>query len=242
MSTDTDTAPPPASSTAPSATLPLSSGALFIAIFGRKGSGKSELARVLWLGYPYDRAVLDPTGDVGPRLPDGSFREVHEPLGKSWPKRDDERRSSLRYKPRRSSPEYLANMDRFIGWQMEHAGPSCLWVDEIGRVARRDKTLPRLAEILEEGRHADVTLITCGPRPAGIDPLVIAQADYVYIFDLPQSYDRRTLADTMGYDAEILDDAIDALPEHGYLRFDARATKDSGLRLVEFDPLPLEHG
>lgn len=224
----------------PSATLPLSAGPLYICAVGRKGSGKSELARVLYLAYPFDRCVIDPTGDVGPTLPADSFRDVREPLPAKWPRRDDEKVSSLRYKPRRSDPAYLEHLDRVIGWQLEHKGPSCLWVDEIGRVAKRDKTLPRMSELLEEGRHSEVTLITCGPRPVEIDPLVIAQADYVYIFDLPQPGDRRRLADVMGYDAETLDDAIEALPQYGYLRFDAKAHKDSGLRLVEFDPLPAE--
>jgi ABC-type polysaccharide/polyol phosphate transport system ATPase subunit len=36
----------------------------FIFISGRKGSGKSVLARRLFDAYPYDKLVIDPTGDV----------------------------------------------------------------------------------------------------------------------------------------------------------------------------------
>jgi hypothetical protein len=74
----------------------------------------------------------------------------------------------------------------------------------------------------------------CGIRPVGIDPLVIGQADYTYVFDLPQPQDRKRVAENIGWPPGEVDRAVEALPEHGYLRHDRKAHE-----LVSFPPLPL---
>jgi hypothetical protein len=234
----------------PSAVLPLSAGPLYISIFGRKGSGKSELARILFLAYPFDRLVVDPTGDVSKALPPGSFRDalptdfMHRPathgVPAKWPKRDDEKRSSLLYHPRRSSPTYATDLNTVCGWPLAHAGDCMIWYDEGGRTHKRDHIEPNAHEIEEEGRHHGITRMLCSPRVSGLDGLVIHQSDIIYIFALPAPTDRQQLASIMGYDTEELSDAIDALPQFGYLRFSQKEHEDSGLRLVEFDPLPSE--
>jgi hypothetical protein len=76
----------------------------------------------------------------------------------------------------------------------------------------------------------------CGPRARDIDPLVLHQADWVYLFDLPHPYDRDAVAGTVGWKPAELAAALDELPPYGYLRWDVAAHE-----LVEFPPLPAPH-
>jgi hypothetical protein len=63
--------------------------------------------------------------------------------------------------------------------------------------------------------------------------LVISQADYLYVFDLPNPKDRERVAAVAGIAPRELDEAVHALPQYGHLRYEA----DTG-ELVEFPPLP----
>jgi hypothetical protein len=219
-----------------------SSRPLFVAIFGRKGSGKSVLARYLFESFPGDRAVIDPTGDVQAAFPEGYFREVQPGYRGPFPKRDDERRATLILHPKRSSRTYLEDMDHFIKMCLEHGRktrrPLCLWVDEVGRVATREKTLPHKQEAQEEGRHANLWEIDCGPRPSNIDPLIVLQADIIYAFDLPSPIDRARLAELAGVDPAAFNATMKNLGPYEYVRIDTREHLTSGRRVTVWPALP----
>src|ERR1700759_1755443 len=88
---------------------------LFVACLGRKGTGKSELAHVLWQSWPGDRVMIDTTGDVGTDHPDPGTVTLDPPPPSVWPaylKPGDEDRLSLRYVPDHGSPDYAEDMDR----------------------------------------------------------------------------------------------------------------------------------
>lgn len=214
----------------------------FLVIVGPKGSGKSVLARTFFEQFPGDRAVLDPTGDVAAALPEDFFRDVPPGYRGPFPKRDDERRATIRGQYRRSSRTYHEDMDHFIAMTLEHGRrtkrPVLLWIDEAGRVATRNKTLPHKLEAQEEGRHAHLFQIDCFPRPSNMEPLLVLQADYVYAFALPSPIDRQRLADLAGVDPRTFDEAMRSMPDYGYLRIDTRAPINSDRRLVVFPPLP----
>src|SRR5690606_30113314 len=84
----------------------------FIALFGRKGSGKSVLARLFWDSWPYDRLVIDHTGDVGVR--DGEQTRTVRDLPDTWPTDPEGRRVSLRWVPNPSAPTYEDDLDRGV--------------------------------------------------------------------------------------------------------------------------------
>lgn len=201
----------------------------FITILGRKGSGKSELATRLWHGYPYDQLVIDPTGDCRVGL---ETRDVTAPLPTRFPVDLEGRRVSLRFVPDPGSPTYADDLDRACGLVFRHRR-SMLWVDEVGELTRTGKSAPNFARILQQGRHRDITLVCCGPRPKTIDPLVVAQADYVYVFQMPNPDDRKRVAEVIGYDPKAFDEAVHDLERFHYLRWDAREQE-----LIEFPPLP----
>jgi len=206
-----------------------------ITIVGRKRSGKSVLASRLWATYPYDRICIDPThdADVGDLERDHIIR-VHE-LPSRWPLPDEgQRRVSIDYRPDAGSDTYVDDLDRAAGMAFLNPRGRCLlWIDEVGEITNANRTGPHMRRVLTQSRHRGLSLLSCGPRSVDVNPLLISQADYLYIFDLPGVHDRRRIADTIGVDERALSAAIFALPEHGYLRWDA-GTRD----MVEFPPLP----
>lgn len=217
----------------------------FVSIFGKKGEGKSTLARRLFDAYPFDRAVIDYHHDVvsGPGRP-ADLIEVHPPLPDRWPAGGagvalpglDQHRSTIAFAPDSGRPEYVDDMDRFVGIAYRHGRelpprPVLLWVDEIGELAPVGQTQPNMRRTLQLGRHRRMTLIMCGPRPIDIDPLVLQQSDFVYVFKLPNPADRRRVADTIGWDPKEFSAAVHALGDFEYLRYDGR-------ELVHLPPLP----
>lgn len=208
----------------------------FVAIVGKKGQGKSELARTMFESYPYDRLVIDPTGDI--HL-DGDVTKLAAPLPGKFPVDDEGKQVTARFVPDPGLATYRDDMDRAVGLAFYHPGRRCLcWIDEIGELSKANNTPPHLARALHQGRHRRLSLLMCGPRPINIDPLVLAQADQVYIFRLPNPADRKRVADVIGVEPGVLDDAVANLGNFEYLRFDAHAT-DPDDELVHFPPLPL---
>lgn len=192
-------------------------GAFFF-ISGRKGSGKSVLARRIFDSYPYDKLVIDPTGDVRQNLRDEGieFVDLSEPLPPRFPKDPDGRPVTAVFVPDMGSPTAEDEMDRALGLCLRN-GPCCCWVDEIGILSRPGRTPPNLRRALHHGRHDKLTLIEAGPRSKDLDPLCISQADEVMTFDTPNPLDRKRIAENIGWPPEEFDRAVFALGKHEYL-------------------------
>ncbi len=202
----------------------------YSSVFGKKGSGKSVLARRLWDTWPGDELCIDVAADaLGPGDVDHTYRTDVPTL---WPVpvREDEP-VRIRYVPDVRSPSHLDDLDRAVGLALRRRG-SLVWIDEIGVLSRANRTGPNLRRLLHQGRHERMTAVFCGPRPVDIDPLVISQSDYVFVFELPNPADRRRVADVCGIDPKTMDAAVHALGEHEFLRYDGR-------ELVHFPPLPM---
>lgn len=193
-----------------------------IAIFGRKGQGKSELAHYYWDGYPGDRLCVDTTGDVWKKHPiPGAIEWSGEEIEMRFPERTDEDRPvTVFYTPDQASPTYRDDVDAMVGLAYGHEG-TMLWVEEIGEVAQAGRTLPHMRRALHQGRHQRLNLLMTGPRPMDIDPLVLANADIVCCFDMPNPADRKRVADSIGLDQATLDANIAELGDHEYFAYTA---------------------
>lgn len=218
---------------------------------GKKRSGKSVMGLLIFRSYPGDRVVIDVAGDDGPVGPDIiTLTGTVADLPRTWP--EEERKElngvpqpmTLRYVPDAGSPTFLEDMDCVAGLAYTH-GDCCLMVHEMGVLAPANRTPPHVRRILNHNRHQRLTCIFCLPRPKTMDPLVLSQADLVYVFDTPNAGDRARIAENIGWPGIDFDDAVQELGPHEYLRYDANEAKPeddtaADLRLTHWPALPAD--
>ncbi len=153
---------------------------------------------------------------------------------------------SWRYEPDFSNAHWRYVVDAVMGEPPTRRGagsgflglgqPVAVWIDEIGEFDPVGQTPPKFAQVLHKGRHAGVTLIMSGPRPKGVDPLCLSQADLIAMFDTPHALDRERLAEHVPVSRTELDALLDNLEEHGYLLFEGPPSRELSIMA----PLPLE--
>lgn len=213
----------------------------FVAIFGRKGSGKSELAKSYFCAYPYDRLLIDAHGDVDP---DSTFTTPVGPGLFEWPEPADGVYPSLRYEIDYTDdelvsgtriPHWLWLVDQVIGHAYRLGRPVCIWLDEVGELAPAGRTPGNIVQALHKGRHVHLTLLMAGPRPVGVEVLVLSQADLAAFFEMPHPLDRERVAGALAIPVGELADLLDNLEQYGYLVFFAASRT-----LVIMPPLELE--
>jgi len=178
---------------------------------GKKGSGKSVAGRTMFRSWPgSDRVVLDVTGDADPGAdlaPITLPREVG-----SLPKFDPDRGPQVyRWIPDTRSPTYRDDLDRAIGLGLfPRDRPTLIWIDEAGEVFPANRVGPHGRTALHQSRHHQLSMILCCPRPMGIDPLCISQADRVLMYDVPHPSDRERIAANIGVPPRLLSAELDA--------------------------------
>lgn len=196
---------------------------------GRKGTGKSHLARQLFETYPYDSLVLDITGDLWRDFtadgtkddPDIKLVKLTSPLPVRLPGPDEDgRRQIFVLAPDMGDNEALDDVDRAIGLALRR-GKMLIWFDEIGVIAPVGRTGPNMRRYLHHGRHHAMTGIACGPRPIDIDPLAVSQADHAFTFALANPADRRRVADSIGWEPKDFDAAVQDLGKFEFLHWSA---------------------
>ncbi len=218
-----------------------------ITVVGRKGSGKTELAHALFRSYPYDKLLIDPNGDM---LVGEDVIRLADPPPATWPRTKElegrlgkatrhPRYHELYYTPDYGDPAYGENIDRALGLALAKPGEKAVMVDEAHDAfpAAQMVKRPHARRTLRHLRHHTMVLIVATPRTMTVDPLMISQADWVYVFRLPGPADRRRVADNIGWTPKAFDEAVFALSTHEYLRYEAAANDGEG-ELVHFPPLP----
>ena len=219
-----------------------------LSCFGKKGSGKSVMALLIFHSYPWDRLVISANRDDPPFPdPEHDVFEMSGPVDElpdKWPEsmRNEGRRMTLIYSVDPGSPTAIEDADHMIGLAMKHS--HCLvMAHEVGLLAPVGKVGPHMKRLLHANRHAAVTGMFAGPRPIGVDPLVLAQSDVVFIFELKNPADSKRVAEVVGWGPEEMRQAVDDLGRHEYLRYDANVPKPEGdeeddMRLVHCPALP----
>jgi hypothetical protein len=222
-----------------------------ISIFGRKGSGKSVLARRFWDSWPHDRLAIDPAGDFAGD--EEGIEDLEDPLPHRLPgafREAGQGRRSFRYRPDPGSDTYRDDLDRAAGlafWTPREK-PMLLHIDEVGELTQANRTGPNMRRVLHQARHRRLSVTSAGPRPKDIDPLVLSQSDFIYLFEMPHPLDRERIAASVGIKRPELDTALDELPKFHYLRYDADPSQAQAdalgleleeLRLLQFPPVPL---
>lgn len=214
---------------------------VFFFISGKKGSGKSVVARRIWDGYPYDKIVIDPTGDITRDLADEGVPHERIPtdaIPVRLPRREEDQPYRIwTFVPDMGSDTAVDDMDRVMGLALNADGPNAVWCDEMGVYSKVNATPPNLRRALHHGRHDKLTLIQACPRPMWIDPLCIAQADVVVTFRTPNRADRKKIAEEIGIPEEEFSELVLSLQAYEHVWFDAMANQGVGEVQIR-PPLP----
>lgn len=218
---------------------------VIITCIGKKRSGKSVMGLLYFRAYPYDKIVIDVAGDDGPTGPDvitlAGTKETLPSRLPTW-RRDGNKPLIYRYVPDPGSDTMLEDMDHVIGLALDH-GRCCVLVHEIGVLAQAGRTPRNTRRLLMHNRHnGATTAIFCGPRRLNVDPLVCAQADLVYVFELQGENDRTQIAQDIGWNPREFSELVHDLGPHEHLLFDANVSKsregpDTRLQIREALPL-----
>lgn len=194
-----------------------------ITVLGRKGSGKSVWAHTTFRGWPgLDKLVIDPTGDADPGADLGTvtLRGGKVPHELPLPKHRGEH-TVTRYIGDPFSATWREDLDRALGMALFPKDRRTLtWVDESGDVFPVNKIGRNARTMLHQSRHWYASLILAAPRPISLDPLTLAQADHVIMYDLPHPHDRERIAGAIGIKPRVLAAELDRLrsePAHSYL-------------------------
>jgi hypothetical protein len=174
---------------------------LIISSWGMKGAGKSVLSRWVYTGYPGDKIAIDVNGHAAP----GPDAERITELPKRWPTQtllpgERPRRRNLHYVADPGSHTYADDLDRAVGTALfpkDHR--VMLWAGEVGELMPNGRPGPHMRRLLQQNRHHRVSAVFDGPRPMFVDPLVLAQSDYVATFRLPNHRDRARIAENIGF-------------------------------------------
>lgn len=182
---------------------------VFVAIVGRKGSGKSEFLRSYVRSWPYDALVIDPTKDFDP----GHRFTRPWPGGRSWPppSEEDERIGHRRYRmvPDRLEDGHREKVDAAVLACHQYPEPTLVAIDEARYLLASDEKLLRGTDVvLNEGRHGPTFLLVANPRAVGMRPLFMHQADMIVAFDLSNQEDVERVAGHADMAPRDLDDAI----------------------------------
>jgi len=207
---------------------------------GRKGSGKSVNARETFRDWPYiDKLVIDPTGDADPGDDLGTITVTKLPT--ELPKAKAGEYVTLRWIANPASPTYADDLDRALGLALFPKNRRVLvWIDEAGEVFPANRTGPNGRTALKQSRHYYTSIIMCDPRPMNVDPLALAQADRVVMYDVPGPADRRRLAEVCGIEPRILSAELDAVREAGKFWFLLYVAEEHAL--YRCPPLPMSKG
>lgn len=182
-----------------------------LACVGRTGTGKSVLARALFVACGGRRVVHDPYDD--PDLTGGDWPTT------ASPRPDFSSSATWRVVP--TDPDDLDFAGALYGWLFDHP-PVTIWADEAMTISHSNELPLGVRRVLFQGRKRKITHIACSQRPAGVNPGVWAQSEIWAIFDLPWGPDRDKVAASAGMRRPDFEEYAALLGEHGFMWWEQR--------------------
>ena len=184
-----------------------------IFLTGTTSSGKSTLARKLFLAAAAPRLVIDPANSSLTEIPGAvTFsdpRSATNSAGVNW-----REAATARFVP--SDPYDLSAYSDLYDWAFAHL-PRYVWCDEAGYVLPSKGGNRGGLRALAQGRKFGLGHLACHTRPRWVSTDLIANSAHVCIFATPSSVDRAYLADNIGVDRPTFEDAHDQLEPYGFL-------------------------
>lgn len=176
--------------------------------YGRRGSGKSELCRALWVGMRPWRICIDVKDDRGEYLP--GVPVVQSP------------KEILDHDTVRIVPARPNDVDWYNEiYELAFVEGDCLvWCDELNEVTKPNFVPESMRRYILQGRTRECGHLGCTPRPADIHPVFGAQADQIYIFRVTHPRDQDAVAGLIGMKPAELERTIAELPRYHYIHCD----------------------
>lgn len=174
-------------------------------VFGKRGSGKSELAKILLRQHPR-HIIFDTLGEYT----DGVVVENIEQLKALWGK-VYRRPFKIIYQPLDPEGEFP-----IVAQLVLACGDITLLIEECDRYARPLQMCLPLKEIVQRGRHRNIALIGVTQRPPGIDRLLTSQAKKMCIFNTSEPRDIEYFKDVIG---DKVAAKIEALKQYEYVEW-----------------------
>lgn len=211
-------------------------------LVGHTGCGKSTVARMIAQGYDGPLLIIDPADSTITDLP--GARQVRGPAARGLRDQDvhDQVVAALeaaaearviRWVP--GEADRLSEYDAVYRWAFGRRYPGLVWLDEAGIAAPANGCPRAVTTYLVQGRKRRLAHLACHTRPREISRNLIAQAQHVLVWNLPNPDDVKAVADQAGIPAAELAERLRQLPEHGYVYFDQRTHQ-----LVDIEPVRYE--
>lgn len=186
-------------------------------IFGRKGTGKSDLARYLFMlfGSRYrgaGRVCIDSKNEHSESLPGVPTFESPSDVFAAQTVR--------LVPPDPTDADWYDEVYR----RMFEAGDCVLWNEELNSFTSPGRA-PKWTKIyIYQGRVRKCGFIGTNQRPAEQQGCFLAMADHVISYALRYKRDRQAVAQHMGVESdEEFDELIDSLVEFGFMHYDVAA-------------------
>jgi len=174
-------------------------------VFGKRGSGKSFLAKKL-LQQHNRYIVYDTIGEYTEGVIVQDLEELKGLWGKVY-----RRPFKIIYQPLDPEGEFP-----IIATYVLRCGNVTLLIEEIDRYARPLAMGIQLKEIVQRGRHNNIALIGVTQRPANVDRLLTSQAKKMCIFNTTEPRDIEYFRDVIG---DTVTAKIEALKQYEYVEW-----------------------
>lgn len=191
-------------------------------VVGATGTGKSTLARQIFETVAEPRLVIDPADSsltaglagVATVRGDGDGASVGTLLRDGFAQA-----GTVRFVP--GQPTEPDEYDAAYRWAFDRF-PRYVWLDEAGIAAPASGCPRNVSRYLVQGRKRQLGHLACHTRPRDVTRDLIAQAQHVFAFDLPNPDDLAHIAKIVGVPVADFERELRGLPEHGFLHFDQR--------------------
>lgn len=184
-------------------------------VFGRRGSGKTNLIRTTFLPLLPRYLIWDINGEYGQHgVPFSDPVELIDRLA-----RQGDQPFHFVYTPQH-------DVEREFAWLLQGAWLTrslCLVLDEIDMISTPTSIPEALFRVLNLGRHRSIDIIAASRRPAQVPRLLTSQSDFVDCFNSQEPRDLTYLSDYCGKDFAL---ACKSLPEFHYLEFSVYPQKN----------------
>jgi hypothetical protein len=173
---------------------------------GATRTGKSTLAKALFLSAAAPRLVIDPA--------DSSLTSIDGAVTFSDPRRPPKDAATARFVP--ADPADRDAYDAVYRWAFANF-PRYVWLDEPDQAAPANGWPRHVNTYVVQGAKRMLGHLACATRPRNVMVSLIANAQHVIAFDLPHPSDRRHLAELAGIPPAVLEAEMAALPQYGFL-------------------------